>query len=97
MVVLGGNMRLRACKSAGMFEVWIDQLLGWTDDEKKEFIIKDNSSFGQWDWDILANAWSTNQLIEWGVDLPVFNMPDLEKIEKPKPQEEKEKCPLCGK
>ena len=55
MVVLGGNMRLKACKSAGLFEVWIDIAQGWTEEQKQEFIVKDNVGFGEWDWDILAN------------------------------------------
>ena len=47
MVVLGGNMRLKACKSAGLFEVWVDIAEGWTQDQKDEFIIKDNVGFGE--------------------------------------------------
>jgi DNA modification methylase len=70
MVVLGGNMRLKACKSAGLFEVWIDKAIGWSDEKKKEFIIKDNVGFGEWDWDILANEWDANDLDDWGLDLP---------------------------
>jgi site-specific DNA-methyltransferase (adenine-specific) len=70
MVVLGGNMRLKACKSAGLFEVWIDEATGWSDEKKKEFIIKDNVGFGEWDWDILANEWDANDLDDWGLDLP---------------------------
>jgi hypothetical protein len=69
-VVLGGNMRLKACKEAGLTEVSIDIAKGWTDEQKQEFIIKDNSSFGEWDWDTLANEWDTEKLDEWGLDLP---------------------------
>ena len=68
MVVLGGNMRLKACKSAGLFEVWIDIAEGWTEEQKKEFIVKDNVGFGEWDWDILANEWDVQQLEDWGLD-----------------------------
>ncbi len=75
MVVLGGNMRLKACKSAGLFEVWIDIAKGWTEEQKREFIVKDNVGFGEWDWDILANEWDVQKLVEWGVDLPVFDLP----------------------
>ena len=69
MVVLGGNMRLKACKSAGLFEVWIDKAVGWTEQQKREFVVKDNVGFGEWDWDILANDWNSNQLEDWGLDL----------------------------
>lgn len=70
MVVLGGNMRLKACIAAGLKEVPIivaDQL---TDAQKGEFIIKDNVGFGEWDWDLLANEWEVKDLFNWGVDIP---------------------------
>ena len=73
MVVLGGNMRLKACKAAGLFDVWIDKAVGWTDKQKKEFIVKDNVGFGEWDWDILANEWDVEELNDWGLDLPEFD------------------------
>lgn len=72
-IVLGGNMRLKACKEAGLDEIHINIAKGWTDDQKKEFIIKDNSSFGEWDWDILANEWDMDKLDRWGLDLPILN------------------------
>jgi site-specific DNA-methyltransferase (adenine-specific) len=79
MVVLGGNMRLKACKEAGLKEVWIDQAKDWTEEQKREFIIKDNSGFGEWDWDILANEWDVEQLNDWGLDLPpMFDEPEVE-------------------
>lgn len=74
MIVLGGNMRLKACKSAGLFEIWVDIAQGWTEEQKAEFIVKDNVGFGEWDWDILANEWDNEQLVDWGVDLPVFDV-----------------------
>lgn len=76
MVVLGGNMRLKACIAAGLTEVPIivaDQL---TEEQKKEFIIKDNSSFGEWDWDILANEWEIADLSDWGIDIPAAYFDD---------------------
>ncbi len=76
MVVLGGNMRLKALKSAGVFEVPVHQIKGWTEDQKKEFIIKDNLGYGEWDWDIVANDWDLDKLTDWGLDLPDF--PQLE-------------------
>ena len=69
LMVLGGNMRLRAAKEAGLKEVWIDVAEGWTDKQKKEFIIKDNVSSGEWDLDMLANEWELDDLNNWGVDL----------------------------
>ena len=73
MIVLGGNMRLNACKKAGLTEVWIDVAEGWTQEQKNEFIIKDNVGFGEWDWEILANEWDTQELSDWGIDLPTFD------------------------
>tara|TARA_R100001460_G_scaffold44151_2_gene80758 strand:- start:7560 stop:8708 length:1149 start_codon:yes stop_codon:yes gene_type:complete len=79
MIVLGGNMRLKACKSAGLFEVYIHQAIGWSEEQKKQFIIKDNVGFGDWDWDILANEWDVVQLNEWGLSfLPEFDDVQLE-------------------
>ena len=70
MIVLGGNMRLKACEEAGLKEVPIIFADNLTPEQEKEFIIKDNSSFGEWDWDLLANEWETDQLIDWGLDIP---------------------------
>lgn len=67
MVVLGGNMRLKAIKEAGYKEIAVD-IVDWTEDQQKEFIVKDNASFGEWNWDDLANNWDEEQLVEWGVD-----------------------------
>ena len=69
MIVLGGNMRLKACIEAGLKEVPIIIADNLTEDQKKEFIVKDNVGFGEWDWDLLANEWDTELLEEWGLDL----------------------------
>ena len=69
MVVLGGNMRLKACKEAGLKDVWILKADNLTEEQQKEFIVKDNVGFGEWDWDILANQWDNVQLKEWGMDV----------------------------
>jgi hypothetical protein len=69
MVVLGGNMRLKACLAAGLKEVPViiaDQL---NEQQKAEFIIKDNVGFGEWDWEVLANQWEADSLVEWGLDV----------------------------
>ncbi len=70
-VVLGGNMRLRACKEAGLKEVHIIKADQLTEKQQREFIIKDNVGFGEWDWDDLANEFEAEKLKEWGLDLPV--------------------------
>lgn len=67
MVVLGGNMRLKACKEAGLKEVPIIFADDLTEDEQRQFIIKDNVGFGEWDWDMLANEWDTQELNDWGL------------------------------
>jgi len=70
MIVLGGNMRLKACKEAGLKEVPIILADNLTEDEQKQFIIKDNVGFGEWDWDMLANEWEAELLDEWGLNVP---------------------------
>jgi len=69
MVILGGNMRHKACIEAGIKEIPITIAKGLTDNQKKEFIIKDNVGFGEWDWDILED-WNTDDLNDWGLDTP---------------------------
>jgi DNA modification methylase len=70
-VVLGGNMRLKACKEIGLKEIPIIIADEWTEEQKNEFLIKDNVGFGEWDWDSLANEWDAEKLDDWGLDLPV--------------------------
>jgi ParB-like chromosome segregation protein Spo0J len=69
-IVLGGNMRLKACKEAGLKEVYIVKAEGLTELQKDEFIVKDNVGFGEWDWDMLANEWDTELLNDWGLFVP---------------------------
>ena len=78
MVVLGGNMRLKACKEAGLKEVAIIKAEDLTEDQQKQFIIKDNVGFGEWDWEDLANNWDAEQLTDWGLDIPDFKPEVLE-------------------
>ena len=73
MVVLGGNMRLKACIEAGLKEVYIVKADDLTEEEQKQFIIKDNVGFGEWDWDMLANEWTAELLEEWGMNVPNFD------------------------
>jgi hypothetical protein len=79
-VVLGGNMRLKACKELGLKEIPIIVADEWTEEQKNEFLIKDNVGFGEWDWDSLANEWDVEKLDDWGLDLPI----DLEAIKETK-------------
>jgi ParB-like chromosome segregation protein Spo0J len=72
MVVLGGNMRLKACKEAGLKEVPIIIADNLTEDQQREFLIKDNVSGGDWDWNMIQSEWDTNELAEWGLDVPQF-------------------------
>lgn len=72
MIVLGGNMRLKACKEAGLKEVHIIKASDLTEEQQKEFIIKDNVGFGEWDWNDLANNWDSDKLEDWGLDIPGF-------------------------
>jgi ParB-like chromosome segregation protein Spo0J len=69
MVVLGGNMRLKACKEAGLKEIPIIKASELNEEQQRAFIIKDNVGFGEWDWDALANEWDAEQLEEWGLDV----------------------------
>lgn len=96
MVILGGNMRHKAAQELKMDKVWITQVTDLTEEQKKEFTIKDNSNYGEWDWNILANEWENSELVDWGVDVWIpeegvelddfFNEPEEEA---PKPEMEK--------
>ena len=74
MIVLGGNMRLKACIEAGLKQVPIIKADDLTEDEQRQFIIKDNVSGGEWDWEMLANEWDADQLDAWGLDVPNFDI-----------------------
>ena len=69
MIVLGGNMRLRAMQEAGWKKAPV-QIVNWSIEKQNEFIIKDNVGFGEWDWDVLANEWNESELTEWGLNIP---------------------------
>ena len=76
-IVLGGNMRLKALQALGIKETWYIKETDLKDNEKQQFIIKDNVSFGDWDWDILANEWDDKGLIDWGVNVPTIKNTEL--------------------
>jgi DNA modification methylase len=71
MVILGGNMRYKACMDAGIKEIPIMIADSLDEAKQKEFIVKDNVGFGEWDWDVLANEWDVEELAHWGLDLPL--------------------------
>lgn len=74
MIVLGGNMRLKACIHAGLKEVPIIKVSDLTEQEQKQFIIKDNVSGGEWDWNMLANEWDVTELEDWGLSVGGFDL-----------------------
>ena len=74
MIVLGGNMRLKACIHAGLKEVPIIKVSDLTEQEQKQFIIKDNVSGGEWDWSMLANEWDVTELEDWGLSVGGFDL-----------------------
>lgn len=103
MVVLGGNMRLQACRALGMKEIpddWVKAAGDLTEAQKREFVIKDNSGFGEYDWDLLC-TWDDLPLAEWGVDIPEdwTGAPDVEFKEYTEDVENEVQyidCPKCG-
>ena len=92
-IILGGNMRFKALKELGYKEVpaeWIKPAKDLTEEQKKEFIVKDNVGFGNWDFDVLANEWDTDLLEGWGLDMPDWEMEDFEGMEEEQEEGEKE-------
>jgi ParB-like chromosome segregation protein Spo0J len=83
MVVLGGNMRLKACIEAGIKEVSIIKASELTPEQQNEFIIKDNVGFGEWNWDVIADNWDYELLNDWGLDIPGFDLTDEFREETP--------------
>ncbi len=74
MVILGGNMRFKACKEAGLKEIPCIIADNLTDEQQREFLIKDNTSGGEWDFEMLANEWDVEQLEDWGLDVGGFDV-----------------------
>jgi len=77
-IVLGGNMRLKALSDIGAKEIPIILADEWTEEQRAQFLIKDNVGFGEWDWNTLANEWDADKLTEWGLDLPPMDAINLE-------------------
>jgi hypothetical protein len=78
-IVLGGNMRLKACKEAGLKTVPVIKASELTEEQQREFIIKDNVGFGEWDWEMLGNEWDAEKLEDWGVEVPGYDI-DADKL-----------------
>jgi hypothetical protein len=96
MVALGGNMRLKAMQEAGWTEVPVE-IVDWSEEQQREFIIKDNVGFGEWDWDELANTWNAEELTEWGLDVwqaTDVNLDDFFEENNEQEKEEKQKIIL---
>lgn len=95
MIVLGGNMRLKASKEAWFKEVPVIKATDLTEEQQREFIIKDNSGFGEWDYEMLANEWSDLPLNDWGLDLPSLSDYDeyTKKIDSPNYEPNEETAP----
>jgi DNA modification methylase len=78
MMILGGNMRWKAIQEIGIKEIPIIKAENLTEEQQREFLIKDNVGFGEWDWDALANDWNPEELNEWGLDVPNMDVTELE-------------------
>lgn len=95
--ILGGHQRIYALKDLGYTDVFVKQVIGLTEKQKREFIIKDNTASGEWDTDILANSWDIGELEQWGV--PDFNFGDIKEPAEPAAkdgQPHEVECPNCG-
>jgi ParB-like chromosome segregation protein Spo0J len=73
LVVLGGNMRLKAANELGLKKLPVILADDWTEEQKAQFLIKDNVGFGEWDFESLANEWDVEQLEDWGLNIPQFS------------------------
>lgn len=97
-MIIGGNMRYRGLQQIGEKECLVKIVKGLTPEQKREFIIKDNSQYGIFDYDILANEWSNLPLAEWGLDIPKAwtAEPEEENQDEPEPEEPQIiTCPKC--
>lgn len=76
-IALGGNMRLKALTELKVKKVPVMVADDWSEEKRKEFIIKDNIGYGDWDFEVLKNLWDDTELVEWGLDLPEEKKDDL--------------------
>lgn len=79
-VILGGNQRYKGLMALGKTKVKVKKVTGWTDEEKREFVIKDNIANGEWDTDRLANEWDKTKLEEWGLPLKIASSGDYKEL-----------------
>lgn len=97
IMVLGGNMRLRALQDLKVTEAPVILADEWTEEQRREFIIKDNVGYGEWNWDQLANEWDADELSDWGMDLPKMDFEPVPMDEQPRLDEKTPvTCPKCG-
>lgn len=98
LTILGGHQRIYALKDLGYSDVTVKQVIGLTEKQKREFMIKDNNSAGEWDTDIIANQWDLEELESFGINS--FNFGDIGKEAKEpaaKDNTDQEvECPDCG-
>lgn len=98
LTILGGHQRIYALKDLGYQDVTIKQVIGLTEKQKREFIIKDNTASGEWDTDVIANQWDVEELENWGV--PSFNFGDIkDEADDPASKDNAgntHTCPACG-
>lgn len=98
--ILGGHMRVKALLELGEKTVLVKQVFGLTEEQKDEFVIKDNIANGEWDMDILANEWSELPLDEWGLQfgnkIEWSNVDDLDEGNYEEPDKREIQCPSCG-
>lgn len=100
-IILGGNMRFKAAKEAGLKELPV-KVVDWSEDKQREFIAKDNANFGQWDWDLLGNEYDIDELSDWGIDAINKDFGDIDSFFEDNEGEGGDKkhkqttCPECG-
>ena len=100
-IILGGNMRFKAAKEAGLKELPV-KIVDWSEDKQREFIAKDNANFGQWDWDLLGNEYDIDELSDWGIDAINKDFGDIDSFfednegEGGDKKHEQTTCPECG-
>ncbi len=102
---LGGNMRLKALQELKYKEIpdsWVMIADDWTEEKRREFAIRDNVSYGEWDWELLNIEWNTEQLSDWGLDVFEYepfegSIDDFFEESDKKPKKKVLLCPHCGK